>query len=662
MTDGTEPKIGVYVCDCGFNIAGTVNVPEVVEFARGLKGVTVAREYKYMCSSPGQDLIQEDLRRGRVDRILVASCSPLLHDATFRKAAEDAGHNAFLVHMVNIREQVAWVTEDHERATAKAKALVAAGVARIARHTPLKRKQVPVRDEVLVVGGGIAGIQAALTAADAGRKVYLIEREPSIGGHMAKFDKTFPTLDCAACILAPKMTTVRNHPNIRTLSYSEVVRVAGYVGNFTVQVKRKPRYIDEAACVGCLDCIEKCVYKDSRFPSEFDLGLGKRKPIYIPFPQAVPLVPVIDPDTCIEFKTRKCEKTCVVACGDRHAIDFTQGEVIDELEVGTIIVATGFQVFDASRMTSYGYGKFPRVYNALEVERLVSSSGPTGGKVVLRDGSEPETVGVIHCVGSRDENYNAYCSKVCCMYSLKLAHLIKERTGADVTNFYIDMRTAGKGYEEFYQRLLSEDLNLIRGKVAEVTDLAESPEEQGKLVVVVEDTLLGMVRRIPVDMVVLGVGLEPQADTEQVRRMLNIACSSEGFFMERHPKLAPVATTTEGIFIAGACQGPKDIPETVAQAEAAAAEAFALTAKGFIALEPSLAYIEETLCSGCQVCIGLCPYNAIELDKEAHVARIHDVLCAGCGVCVAACPSGAARQRMFEDDQLMQELEGLLIA
>lgn len=662
MIEGVEPKIGVYVCDCGFNIAGTVNVPELVEFAKGLKGVTVAREYKYMCSSPGQDLIKEDLRRGRVDRVLVASCSPLLHEATFRKAAEDTGHNPFLVHMVNIREQVAWVTEDRELATAKAKALVAAGVARIARHTPLKRKQVPVRDEILIIGGGIAGIQAALTAADAGRKVYLVEREPSIGGHMAKFDKTFPTLDCAACILAPKMTTVRNTPNIRILSYSEVVQVDGYVGNFIVKVKRKPRYVDEAACVGCLECIEQCVYKEPRFPSEFDLGLGKRKPIYIPFPQAVPLVPVIDPKTCIEFKTQSCKKTCVVACGDRKAIDFSQKEMVEEIEVGTIVVATGFQIFDASRMANYGYGRHPNVYNALEVERLVSSSGPTEGKVILREGGEPKAVGIIHCVGSRDTNYNAYCSKVCCMYSLKLAHLIKERTGADVFNFYIDMRTGGKGYEEFYQRLLMEDLNLVRGKVAEVTDQAETPEEQGKLIIVAEDTLLGAIRRIPVDMVVLSVGMEPQADKEQVRRLLNMSCSSEGFFMERHPKLAPVATLTEGIFIAGACQGPKDIPETVAQGEAAAAEAIALTAKGFITLEPSLAYIEEALCSGCQICIGLCPYSAIEFDREKKIARINDVLCQGCGVCVAACPSGSARQKLFEDEQVRHELAGLLIA
>jgi len=657
-----EPRIGVYVCDCGFNIAGVVNVPELIEYARGLRNVVVAREYKYMCSSPGQETIQKDIKERKLNRVVVASCSPHLHEATFRRAVEGAGANPFLVHMVNIREQVAWVTANRKDATEKAKALVAAGVARVARHAPLERREVPVRSEVLVLGGGIAGIQAALTAADSGRRVYLVEREPSIGGHMAKFDKTFPTLDCAACILTPKMTGVKNHPNITVLSYSEVARVDGYVGNFRVTVRRKPRYVDEQKCVGCFECIEKCVYKDARFPSEFELGLGKRKPIYIPFPQAVPLVAVIDPETCIEFKTHNCRKTCVDACGDRDAIDFGQMEQTVELEVGTIIVATGFQVFDARRMTNYGYGNHPGVYTALEVERLAASNGPTGGEIVLRDGRRPTSVGIVHCVGSRDHAYNAYCSKVCCMYSLKLAHLIKERTDADVWNFYIDMRTPGKGYEEFYQRLLAENVHFVRGKVAEVTELAQSKAEEGKLVITVEDTLLGAVRRVPVDMVILSVALEPRPDREEVRRLLNLSCSMEGFFLERHPKLAPVSTMNDGMFIAGACQGPKDIPETVAQAEAAAAEAVALTSRGFLTLEPNLAYIEEPLCSGCQVCIPLCPYTAIELDREKMVARISDVLCKGCGVCVAACPSGAAKQKMFEDEQLMDELAGVLSA
>jgi len=655
-----ETRIGVYVCDCGTNIAGVVDVPAVVEFAKGLKNVTIAREYKYMCSSPGQDLIKADIGNLGLNRVVVASCSPHLHEATFRSVLEDSGTNPFLFHMVNIREQVSWVTSDKKEATEKAKALVAAGVARIVRHSPLERREVPVREEVLVIGGGIAGIQAALTASDAGRHVYIVEREPSIGGNMARFDKTFPTLDCSACILTPKMTTVKNRESIELLSYSDITKVDGFVGNFKVTVRRKPRYVDEEKCVGCLECIEKCVYKEAKFPNEFDLGLGKRKPIYVPFPQAIPLVATIDPDTCIEFKTHNCKKSCVTACGDRNAIDFKQKEKIVELDVGAIVVATGHKVFDASKMTNYGYGKYPEVYTSLEMERIFSPSGPTGGEVVMRNGKKPASVGIIHCVGSRDENYNTYCSKVCCMYSLKMAHLIKERTGADVHNFYIDMRTPGKAYEGFYQRLLGEGVNFIRGKVAEVSQVTESTEEGAKMVIVGEDTLLGAIRRTPVDMVILSVAIEPQKDKEEVRRMLNMACSSEGFFMEKHPKLAPVATITEGIYIAGTCQGPKDIPETVAQGEAAAAAAIALTSKGHITLEPNLAYIEEKLCSGCQICIPLCPYSAIELDKKEKVSVINDVLCKGCGVCVAACPSGAARQKLFEFDQITDEIEGVL--
>ncbi|MDR7523673.1 MAG: CoB--CoM heterodisulfide reductase iron-sulfur subunit A family protein, partial [Armatimonadota bacterium] len=470
------------------------------------------------------------------------------------------------------------------------------------------------------------------------------------------------TLDCAACILTPKMTAVRAHPNITLWTYSEVEKVDGFVGHYTVTVRRRPRYVEEDLCVGCLECIQACVYKEARVPDEFNLGLGRRKPIYIPFPQAVPQVVVIDPETCIEFKSGRCKKTCVEVCGDRGAINFKQTETTEQIEVGAIILATGFKTFDARRIPYYGYGTYPNVYTALEVERLINASGPTGGQVVLRDGRKPERVGIIHCVGSRDQHYNVYCSRVCCMYSIKLAHLIRERTGAEVYNFYIDVRTPGKGFEEFYNRALEEGIRFIRGKVGQVSDWAQTPEEQGKLVIQVEDTLAGMVRRIPVDMVVLSVGLEPQADAEEVRRLFNISCSTEGWFLERHPKLAPVSTFTDGIFLAGACQGPKDIPDSVAQAGAAAAEALALIDAGSIELEPNTAYVVEDDCSGCKTCIPLCPYNAITFVAETAKAQITEALCKGCGVCVAACPSGSIRQHLFEDEQIFAEIQGVLAA
>jgi heterodisulfide reductase subunit A len=538
MNGNESVKIGVYVCHCGTNIAAKVDCKALAESAAKLPGVVVSREYKYMCSDPGQDLIVKDARQFGLNRIVVASCSPHLHELTFRKTTANAGENPYLFHLVNIREHVSWVSEDSTAATEKAKALVKAAVARVFWHQELQPRRVPVNSSVLIVGGGIAGIHAALTLAGAGKQVYLVERKPSIGGHMAQFDKTFPTLDCAACILTPKMTSVKQQPNIQLMTLSEVSEVSGFVGNFKVKVKRYPRYIDEAKCVGCGECIEMCVYKDGKYPNDFDLGLGKRKPIYMPFPQAVPPVPLIDPATCIEFKSHKCPKGCVEVCGDRDAIDFKQQVKEIELEVGTIIMATGFKTFEPRRLPQYGYGKYPNVYTSLEVERLVNASGPTLGQVVLRDGRKPESIGILHCIGSRDENTNRYCSRVCCMYSLKLAHLLREKTGAHIYNFYIDMRTPGKGFEEFYKRVLEEGVSFIRGKVPGVSAWAQSAAEEGKLILRVEDTLLGVVRRIPVDMVVLSVGMEAQADAEEVRRLFNLGCSAEGWFQSTPLRMA----------------------------------------------------------------------------------------------------------------------------
>jgi heterodisulfide reductase subunit A len=653
-------RIGFYVCHCGSNIAGMVDVAEVAKYVEKLPGVTLSRHYKYMCSDPGQELIQQDIKEHRLNRIVVASCSPLLHEHTFRTATEKGGLNPFFFHMVNIREHDSWVHTDRKAATEKAKALAHAAIHRVAYHKALETKSVPINPSVMVVGGGIAGIHAALTLANAGKKVYLVEREPTIGGHMAKFDKTFPTLDCAACILTPKMSSVGTHPNITLWSYSEVSKVEGYVGNYKITVKHKPRYVDEELCVGCMECIKSCIYKEPKFADDFNEGLGKRKPIYIPFPQATPQVVLIDPETCLNLKTGKCKKTCLEACADRKAIDFTQKEKFEDVEVGTIIIATGFKTFDAERLPAYGYGVHKNVFTALEVERLVNASGPTGGEVVMRDGRKPQTVGIIHCVGSRDKKTNRWCSRVCCMYSLKLAHLIKEHTEAEVYNFYIDMRTPGKSYDEFYDKLLTEGVHFIRGRVGEVTDWAYTKEEEGKLVLRVEDTLAGYVRRIPVDMVVLATGLEPQADAQDVRRMFNMSCGSEGFFLERHPKLAPVNTFTEGIFIAGCCQGPKDIPDTVAQAGAAAAEALVLIDKGHVEQEPNTAFVNEIECSGCKSCVPLCPYTAIAFVDEKKKAVINEALCKGCGTCVAACPSGSITQNLFEDDEIFSEIEGVL--
>ena len=665
-----ERRIGVYICHCGSNIAGIVDCEGVTEFARGLDSVVIARDYKYMCSDPGQNLIKADIKEHGLNRVVVASCSPRMHEPTFRRACQDAGLNQYLFEMANIREHCSWVHVDKEMATEKAKALVSAAVRRVYYQEPLETKEVPVNPNVLVVGGGIAGIQAALEVADSGHQVYLVEKDPSIGGHMAMFDKTFPTLDCAACILTPKMTTVGQHPYIQLMTLSEVEDVSGYVGNFKVKIRKRAKYIDEEKCTGCGQCQELCPIS---VPNEFDCGLGKRKAIYIPSPYAVPNKAIIDAEKCSHLKglaegkdvCRICqkgiEKKGIAGC-EADAIDFSQQDEIVEVEVGNIIVATGFQQFDPTVIYQYGYGRYDNVITSLEFERMSNASGPTNGEVLLANRQKPESIAILHCVGSRDENYHKYCSRVCCMYSLKYSHLLREKIPeAAVYQLYIDMRCAGPGYEEFYERLQEEGVNFVRGRAGEITNIAEKAEEEGKLIVICEDTLVRRKRRLPVDMVILSCALEPGADAEQIARTFSLSRKADGFFLEKHPKLDPVATMTDGVFVVGCCQSPKDIPDTVAQASAAAARALAMISKGKVEIEAATAVVDDEHCAGCRVCVGLCPYSAISFDEEKKIAHINEAICKGCGVCVAACPSGAITGKHFTTEQIMAEIEGVLV-
>ena len=664
MVEGEE-RIGVYVCHCGSNIAATVDVEAVRDWAEeklGPRGVVVARDYKFMCSSLGQELIEKDIAELGLNRVVVGACSPHLHEKTFRGATARAGLNPYLCELASIREQVSWVHTDRTAATAKAEAVISGAVERARRDEPLEDLRVPIDPHTLVVGGGIAGIQAALELADAGFHVYLVERQPSIGGHMAQFDKTFPTLDCAACILTPKMVEAGSHPNITLLTWSEVTDVSGFVGNFTVTVRQKARYVDTGLCTGCGICEEKCPVKP--LDEVFEAGLGYRKAIYTPFPQAVPRYPVIDRDNCTFFANGKC-KACEKLC-PTGGIDFDQEDEILTVQVGNIILATGYELFDARRVEQYGYGRLANVFTSLEFERLSNAAGPTNGRVTLRDGvTEPQAVGIIHCVGSRDRNFNNYCSGICCMQSLKFAHLVKEHTGATVYEFYIDIRTPGKAYDEFYQRVLEEGTVFVRGRVAEVTDALRLPEEaaeDGRLIIQVEDTLAGRQRRIPVDMVVLSAGLQPAADAKEVARLFGISCSSDGWIIERHPKLDPVATMTEGVFAAGCATGPKDIPASVAQGSAAAARVLGRIQSGEMALEPIRATVDEERCSGCRICNDLCPFNAIVFHEDRMVTEVNAALCQGCGTCIAACPAGAISGTGFSDAQVMAQIEGLLFA
>ncbi len=1127
-------RIGFYICHCGINIASKVRVEEVAEFVRGLKDVVVARDYKFMCSDPGQEMIIKDIKELGLNRVVVASCSPRLHEKTFQAACQRAGINPYYFQMASVREQVSWVTEDEESATRKAKTLAAAAINRVNYHQSLETREVKVHPDVLVVGGGIAGMEAALDVADSGNRVYLVEKQPTIGGHMLQFDKTFPTLDCAACIGTPKMVSVGQHPNIELLTYSEVKEVSGFIGNYRVKVLRKPRYVKEDLCTGCGECEKVCPVTR---PSEWDQGLGSRKAIYRSFPQAVPItfavekkdrapcvitcpaginvqgyvqligqgryeeairlimerlplpgvlgrvcphpcegecrrlevdeplairelkrfaadrvdldklplpeiqdrpekvavigsgpagltvayylrlrgfqvtifealpvlggmlrvgipdyrlppamldreidyilrlgvetrqgkklgkdftiedligegfkavflgigahqgmkmnipgekelegvldavdflrkvnlgeqglpgkriavvgggnvavdaartalrlgaeevnivyrrsrdempayaeeieealeegvkihyltapvrikgadgkvtgfeciktelgepdasgrrrpvpvegsefvieceevIPAIGqqtdipragdlakletgrggtllvnrhtmqtsipyvfasgdavtgPTTVIEAvssahkateaihrflegkdlnllaeelaaqsqpgrnwqdipekitrrprarprhqapegrasgfeevnqglteeevreESRRCLNcgvcsecmACVQVC-EARAIDHSMKPEEREIEVGSIILATGYDLMDPSPMKQYGYGKYPNVITSLEFERLNNATGPTSGEILLRDENwnftrPPGSVAILHCIGSRDKNYHEYCSRVCCMYALKYGHLIKDKVGegTPVYNFYIDMRCFGKGYEEFMSRVQAEGVKLIRGKAASVTDRAEDPEEEGKLITIAEDTLSGKVMRVPTDMVILCAAMEARKDASEVGRIFGVNLGADGFFLEEHPKLGPLNTATDGVFIAGTCQSPKDIPDVVSQASGAAAKALKLATRGKVEISPTISWIDPDVCSGCQTCIGLCAYSAIDFDERRKVSVVNEALCKGCGSCAGFCPSGAAQIRHFNEKQIFAEIDGIMDA
>ena len=650
-----EKRIGVFVCHCGTNIAGVINVKELVEYAKTLPHVAHAEDYTYMCSTPGQSMIKDRIKEFNLNGTVVAACSPRLHEPTFRKATEEGGVNSFLFTMSNIREQDTWVhMEEPEKAMEKAKDLVRMEVARASKLEPLTPKTVPVEKAALVIGAGIAGIQASLELADAGIKTYLVEKEPSIGGMMSRLDKTFPTLDCSQCILTPKMVDVERNPNIELMTYSEVEGISGYIGNFDVTIRKKSRYIYEDKCNGCGKCQEVCPV--SR-PNEFDLGLQPRKAAYVPFPQAVPLKFTIDMDSCIKCDLCKGEE----ACGELEAIDFDKPDELITVKVGTIIVATGFDMYDVERKEEWGYKVFDNVVTGIEFERLIGASGPTGGKGIRpSDGKTPKSVGFVLCAGSRDQDEEdgakPYCSRVCCMYSLKHAHqLIEKIPGVVPYLFYMDIRSFGKAYEEFYYRIQREGGKFIRGRVARIT---EDPVTKN-LFVTAEDTLLGAPLEMELDMVVLANAVVPAESTQKIKSLLTLSNSPDGFLLEAHPKLNPMSTTTDGVFLAGMCQGPRDIPDVVAHAAAAAAAASIPIHRGSVTLEPIYAIVDPEHCGGCATCIGLCPYGATELKTvdDKLVASVNEAKCKGCGTCGSACPSGAIKMQHFTNEQIMSEIE-----
>ncbi len=658
-------RIGVFVCHCGSNIAATVDVKKVVEMALLEQGVVHAEDYPYMCSEAGQQRIAEAIREKKLEGIVVCSCSPRMHEATFRKCAERNGLNPYLVEIANVREHCSWIHKDMQQATEKAVILMRAAVAKVHLNTPLQAGESAVTKRALVIGGGIAGIQTALDIADAGYPVDIVEKEPSIGGRMSQLDKTFPTLDCSACILTPKMVEAAAHENITIHTWSEVEKVSGFVGNFTVDIRKKARYVNMDKCTGCGICQEKCPSKKPL--SEFNRGLNTRTAIYTPFAQAIPNVPVIDPNACIKLKTGKCgicEKFCQAG-----AIDYTQKDEILTQQYGAIVVATGFDTIKLDKYGEYAYNESKDVITSLELERIMNAAGPTKGHLErLSEGKAPKEIVFIQCVGSRcsDDRGKPYCSKICCMYTAKHAMLIRDKyPDTNVTVFYIDVRTPGKNFDEFYRRAVEDyGVNYVKGQVGKV-----APQPDGSLLVHGVDLLENKQIVKKADMVVLATAIEPNPDARKIATMLTASIDTNNFLTEAHPKLRPVESPTAGVFLSGVAQGPKDIPETVAQAGAAAVKVIGLLAKDKLKTNPCTAKADELRCNGCSQCAGVCPYGAISYEtrqvndhgirEDRRIAVVNSALCQGCGACTVTCPSGAMDLQGFSNRQIIAEVDAI---
>ena len=657
-------RIGVFVCWCGSNIAATVDIETVVQAMEKEPGVVFSTGYQYLCSEAGQLIIRKAVTEHKLTGFVVCACSPRMHEATFRKTAAAAGINAYMVEIANIREQCSWVHKNKEEATAKAILLSRTAVAKLNLDFPLVPGETPVTKRALVIGGGIAGIQTALDIADAGYEVDIVEKTPTIGGKMAMLDKTFPTLDCAACILTPKMVDASMHDKIKLYTYSEIEKISGFVGNYTVDIRQHARYVDTKRCTGCGVCIEKCPSKKAK--SEFNQGLSTRSAIFVPFAQAIPNVPVIDREACIKFKTGKCgvcEKICTAG-----AIDFEQQDEIITQQYGAIVVATGFDPIKLDRYDEFQYSQSPDVITSLEFERFCNAAGPTSGKVLRpSDNKPPKTVVFVQCVGSRSTTDcgKTYCSKICCMYTAKHALLLKEKyPGVEAYVFYIDVRSPGKGFDEFYRRVAEDyGVRYVKGMVGKIA------EEDGKLRVMGYDLIADRQLIIDADMVVLAAAIKPADSVRGLATMLTASMDTNDFFTEAHPKLRPVESPTAGVYLSGACQGPKDIPDTVSQAGAAAAKVIGLLAKDKLVGNPCIAESNETLCNGCSACELVCPYGAITYEEKTivdhgvkesrRVAAVNTAICQGCGACSVTCPSGAMDINGFTNLQIMAEVDAI---
>ncbi|MHA1136016.1 MAG: 4Fe-4S binding protein [Candidatus Thorarchaeota archaeon] len=641
-----EPKVGVFVCHCGKNIADVVDVKDVAEYAKQLGNVVFSTDDMFMCSKQGIELLQESVKKYDLDATVVASCSVEQHWSTFAKAIEDVGLNPHKHQQVNIREHVSWVTKDKKMATEKAKHLVTAGVAKAKKLDPISIEQIPVTKKIMVIGAGVAGLRAAMDAAELGIPVLVVEKEPTIGGHMTQLNKTFPTDECPMCTLSPLLNGVVNHENIEVLTMSEVSNVEGSAGNLVVEVTTKPRFVHDN-CTSCGRCAEVCPVE---LNNEWDLKSGMRKAVYKPFPQALPSTYTVDMKHCIDCGA--CRTVCPV-----NAIDFSMKKTKTTFEVGSIIVATGYEEYDPSEITRYHY-HFPNILTQLEFERLLAPTTLTQGRIMRpSDGKVPKTVAIVQCVGSRNDQVgNEYCSGVCCMFAIKNAGIIKEHLPeTDIYVLYTDMRTPGLHYEEYYKRAQKNGIHFIRGRPAELTP----NKKTGNILVELEDTLGGRPMEIDADMVLLSAGMIAPKGFGKLGGKLKLLRAKEGFAKEFHLKMGPVRSSRDGVYLAGAIQGPKDITQSVAHAGGAASAAAQPLVRGFLEKRVDTAQIDPNLCIKCMNCITVCSIGAIQIDSDG-MPKVSDAACKSCGTCTPACPTGAIQIRNYDDCQLTAEVDGLL--
>ena len=640
-----EERIGVFVCHCGTNIAGTVDTKAVTESALDLPGVVVSRDNMYTCSEPGQNQIVEEIRKHKLTKVVIASCSPKMHERTFRKTLESAGLNPYVLEVVNLREQCSWVHKDKAAATTKAKALIRGGVQRALNLEPLCPEEITLSKDVLVIGGGIAGISASLQLANSGYKVFLVEREASIGGRMAQLSKTFPTLDCAPCILSPRMVEAGTHPRIELLTRSEVTHMEGTPGNYEVGIRVSPRGVDPSKCTGCAKCEKVC---KASVPSEFEEGLYERKAIFKPFPQAVPSSYVIDFENCDDCG--RCEKVCTA-----KAINFEEKEKVMEIKVGAVIVATGFDVFDVAALHEYDLS-LPDVITATQMERLMINE--CGAGMVLKrraDGNRVKKIAFVLCAGSRTRKVGVpYCSKICCNYAIKQAVILRKTFPyMQVYIYYVDVRSAGRGFEEFYMRAQDEfGVRFINGKAASV-----QPGRTG-ILLRAEDVGLGEIIENEYDLVVLCAAIIPSRGTEVLGKILKVPLGEDGFVSEKHPKLDPVSTHRTGIFAAGAIIGPKDVRDSVVDGRSTASHVMEFLGTGAMLIDPVKAQvIDGSRCIKCMACEAVCPMNAVSVNE---MPSIDQIACIGCGACVSECPTDVFDLAHYTDKQLRAEVEGIL--